>query len=355
MNERNTSRQAIDIAIRLLLLFGVLYWSYQILAPFLMPVLWALILAVALYPLQLFLENRFKLKPKGAAFLITFILLALIVVPSYLFLNSLTDVALQWKREMESGSFTLPEPPAFLSTLPFIGDKLQDYLAHYNEYFNEWASTHQETILNYSKYIISGLLGTGLGAIQALVSIVIGGVFLAKGHEKKLSAEVFSKLIGEEGHVYLDLIVNTIRSVVKGVLGVALIQGLLAGIGLFICGVPHAAVWTLICFVLAIVQVGPGLVLAPVAIYLFQTESTLFASIASIYFVGVLISDNLIKPILLGKGAKVPMLVIFIGVIGGFMLSGFSGLFTGAIILSVVYKLFQFWIVPPEIEESSEI
>ncbi len=355
MNERNTSRQIIDIAIRLLLLFGVLYWSFQILAPFLMPVMWALILAIALYPIQLFLENRFKLKPKWAAIIITFVLLALIVVPAYFFLSSLTEVAFQWKKEIESGSFTLPEVPAFLSSLPIIGEKLQDYLAHSNEYLKEWASTHQETILTYSKDILSGLLVTGLGALQALVSIVIGGVFLAKGHDKKLSAEVFSKLIGEEGHLYLDLIVNTIRSVVKGVLGVALIQGLLSGIGLFICGIPHAAVWTLICFILAIVQVGPGLVLAPVAIYLFQTESTLFASLLSIYFVGVLLSDNFLKPILLGKGAKVPMLVIFIGVIGGFMLSGFSGLFTGAIILSVVYKLFQFWILPPELEESAEV
>jgi predicted PurR-regulated permease PerM len=107
--------------------------------------------------------------------------------------------------------------------------------------------------------------------------------------------------------------------------------------------VPHAGIWGLIALILSIIQIGPGLVIIPVIIYLFTTGNSVFAGFWTVYFVLVMFSDNILKPILLGKGAQVPMLVIFIGVIGGFILSGFIGLFTGAIILSIGYKLFLVW------------
>jgi predicted PurR-regulated permease PerM len=140
----------------------------------------------------------------------------------------------------------------------------------------------------------------------------------------------------------------TIRNVVKGVLGVAVIQSILAGVGLYFAHIPHAGIWILVCLILSIVQVGPALVLIPSSIYLFTTGDTMTATLWSVYFAVVLTSDNILKPILLGKGAPVPMLVIFLGVIGGFLMSGFIGLFTGAIVLSIGYKLLTAWIGKPE-------
>jgi predicted PurR-regulated permease PerM len=135
-----------------------------------------------------------------------------------------------------------------------------------------------------------------------------------------------------------------VGNVVKGVLGVAFIQAFLVGIGFFLAQVPYPGIWTLLVFLLAVLQIPPLLVVAPVAVYLFSERSTAAAVGWTVYLLLGGFSDNILKPILLGKGAPVPMLVIFLGVIGGFMLSGFIGLFTGAVVMSIGYKLFTTWI-----------
>ena len=150
--------------------------------------------------------------------------------------------------------------------------------------------------------------------------------------------------MGERGDEFAEISNVTIKNVAKGILGVAIIQSTLAGIGFILAGVPYAGLWALICLILAIIQIGPALVIIPVIIYLFSTMGLLGAILWTVYFVVVMISDNFLKPILLGKGAPVPMLVIFLGTIGGFITSGFVGMFIGAIILSLGYKLFITWL-----------
>ena len=150
--------------------------------------------------------------------------------------------------------------------------------------------------------------------------------------------------MGERGDEFAEISNVTIKNVAKGILGVAIIQSTLAGIGFILAGVPYAGLWALICLILAIIQIGPALLIIPVIIYLFSTMGLLGAILWTVYFVVVMISDNFLKPILLGKGAPVPMLVIFLGTIGGFITSGFVGMFIGAIILSLGYKLFITWL-----------
>lgn len=136
----------------------------------------------------------------------------------------------------------------------------------------------------------------------------------------------------------------TVRNVAKGVLGVAIIQSLLAGIGFVLAGIPLAGLWILVCLVLSIVQIGILPVSVGVIIYIWGAADTGTATIFTIWMVLVGVSDNILKPILLGKGAPAPMLVVFLGAIGGFMVSGFIGLFTGAIILTLGYKLMISWL-----------
>ncbi len=131
---------------------------------------------------------------------------------------------------------------------------------------------------------------------------------------------------------------------VKGVLGVAIIQSIIAGIGFYVAGVPFAGLWTVLCLVFAIVQVGIGPIAIPVAIYMFSVADTTTAVILAIWLGIALLSDNILKPILLGRNAPAPMMVIFIGSIGGFIYNGFLGLFLGAVILTLGYKLFIAWI-----------
>lgn len=152
------------------------------------------------------------------------------------------------------------------------------------------------------------------------------------------------KLVGDKADEYADVAYKTVGNVVKGILGVAFIQALLIGLGFLFAGVPGAGLWTLLVFMLAVLQIPPAIIVIPIIVWLFSALETTPAIIWTIYLLIASLSDNILKPILLGKGAPVPMLVIFLGVIGGFILSGFIGLFTGAIVISLGYKLFVAWL-----------
>jgi len=154
----------------------------------------------------------------------------------------------------------------------------------------------------------------------------------------------FRKLAGDRGDEFADMTLKTIGSVVKGIIGVALILALLHGIILMLAGVPYAGIWTLLIFVLCVLQIPVVIVTLPIIIYIFSVQEVGSAILWTALLLVAGLSDNVLKPILLGKGAPVPMLVIFIGVIGGFILSGFIGLFTGAIVMSIGYKLFTGWL-----------
>jgi predicted PurR-regulated permease PerM len=136
----------------------------------------------------------------------------------------------------------------------------------------------------------------------------------------------------------------TVQSVTRGILGVAVIQSLLAGVGMLVVGVPAAGLWALLVLLLAVIQLPPLLVLAPVIVYVFSTSSTVAAVVFAVWSVFVGMSDTFLKPVLMGRGVDVPMLVIFMGAIGGFMLDGIIGLFVGAVVLALGYTLFTAWL-----------
>jgi predicted PurR-regulated permease PerM len=187
-------------------------------------------------------------------------------------------------------------------------------------------------------------MSTASGILQMMISIIIAGVLLVVKGTGESIRKFFRRLAGDRGDEFADVTMKTIGNVVKGILGVALIQALLVGIGLLVSGVPFAGVLTLVVFMLAVLQIPPLFVVIPVVVYLFSAKETTPAVLWTVYLLLAGFSDNILKPVLLGKGAPVPMLVIFIGVIGGFIFSGFIGLFTGAIIMSIGYKLFTAWI-----------
>jgi predicted PurR-regulated permease PerM len=158
-----------------------------------------------------------------------------------------------------------------------------------------------------------------------------------------LAYDICNKLIGEKGDEFAAMAGKTIRTVVSGILGVAFIQSALFGLGMIVAGVPAAGLWAMLALILGIVQIGTLPIAIPLVIYVFATNSTVMAVAFLIWCIIVSPLDNILKPILLGRGAVVPMAVIFIGAIGGFIYSGLVGLFTGAVIFSVGYKLFLFW------------
>jgi predicted PurR-regulated permease PerM len=192
---------------------------------------------------------------------------------------------------------------------------------------------------------LSKAAGAGIGVLQFIFSIVIAAVFLAHAEKTKLAMQRFCRrLVAERGDEMLDLSVATIRSVVNGVLGIAAIQALLGGLGMFLVGVPATGLWALLILILVIAQLPALLILGPVIVYVFSVESTTVAVIFMIWSLVVSMSDLVLKPLMLGKGVEAPMLVILLGAIGGMIMSGIIGLFVGAVVLALGYKLFQAWL-----------
>jgi predicted PurR-regulated permease PerM len=300
-----------------------------------------MILAVALWPLFNGLSKKLGNRKKLAAIVITLILLAIIIVPSVIFTESMVTGIREIGKNLDENTLEVPPPPLEVKDWPLIG----------NTIYSIWdlASTNLEKlILQYSEplkrmgsVLLNAVMGTGLGILQFLLSVILSGVFLIIGEKgSETMRKLFKRIVGSRGQEFYDASVVTIRNVAKGVIGVAIIQSFLAGLVFLAAGVPYAGLWTLIALILCIIQVGPGLVIIPVIIWLFTVNSVGMAIFWTILLIVVMLSDNIMKPIFMGKGAPVPMLVIFLGAIGGFMASGFMGLFLGAIVLSLGYKLF---------------
>jgi predicted PurR-regulated permease PerM len=194
--------------------------------------------------------------------------------------------------------------------------------------------------------LLSASAGIGLTVLQFVLSILISGALLAYAQSgAEVARSLANRVFGERGLEFEELTVSTIRSVTIGILGVAFIQTIFAGVGFLVVGLPGAGLWAVGFLFAAVLQVGP-IVLIPAAIYAFMIASTTKAIIFLIWCVIVGLMDNVLKPLLLGRGAAVPIAVIFLGVIGGFMAMGIIGLFVGAIVLSVGYKLILAWLAP---------
>jgi len=337
------TKDVVEITIRLGLLMLLFYWCFQILSPFIMPVLWGIIIAIAIFPFFNFLQRKtggFKIL---TAVFITLLMLACIFIPAVFFFSSIIDNIISLKNQYESGTLQISTPAPVIANWPLIGKPLFTFLSEFSQNAQLLFAKYQSQILAATKVIVNSIVGTGLTFFQVIFSVIIAGVLLATKGTSEAATLLFTKILGDKGNDYMQLTISTIRSVVKGVLGVAVIQASLAGLGLILAGVPHAGLWALLCLIFAIIQLGPSLITIPCIIYLFATTSTLSASLWSVYFVFVMFSDNILKPIFLSKGSPVPTLVIFLGVLGGFFMQGFIGLFTGAIILSIGYKLMIAW------------
>jgi predicted PurR-regulated permease PerM len=316
----------------------------MIMYPFISIILWSLILGMAMHPLHKLLSKKMGGRPKLASAIIIISILVIIFLPTWLLIDSLIEQVKALKASYDSGTLSIPAPAAKVKEWPIIGEKLYAIWLAAHENLGELLLKYKDQIIDVGGKIGKGILSAAGGVIQIMASLVIAGILLAIGGTGEEIRKFFRKLAGERGDEFADMTVKTVGSVVKGVIGVALILALLNGIIFMLAGVPYAGIWTLLAFVLAVLQIPLIFITLPVIIYLFAEKELMTAIIWAVLIFVAGLSDNVLKPILLGKGAPVPMLVIFIGVIGGFIFSGFIGLFTGAIVMSIGYKLFVGWI-----------
>jgi len=343
--EKSYMEMAIDIAIRIGVLALLIAWCFQILRPFITPVIWGTIIAIALYPVCRKLSNLLGNRIKVAAAIITLIILLIIILPCIQMVGSMVDGMTYLNGWIQSGEIKVPPPPENIDSWPVIGNLLKSRWQEASENLMTTLTRFAPQLKAISVKLVESALGTTMGLLQFALSIIIAGVLMANAKGGgKLARELFVGLAGGRGDDFADISTITIRNVVKGILGVALIQGLLAGMGFMIAGVPGAGVWAFLCIFLAIIQIGIAPVVIPVIIYMFYNADTLTAALLMVWLILVMLSDNFLKPVLLGRGAPVPMLVIFLGSIGGFISMGFIGLFIGAVVLSLGFKLFQAWL-----------
>jgi predicted PurR-regulated permease PerM len=259
--------------------------------------------------------------------------------------GALLDNAHTLSTQLDSGELIIPPPPDGVGDWPIIGEQVealwlkvsQDPQAAFGEFDDE--------IKGVTRWFISMVAGAGLAILVFVFSIILAGVFLtAAGGAKEAVVNIFSRLAGEHGPQLTELSVATVKSVVTGILGIALIQTILAGLGFVAMDIPGAGVLAFICLILAIVQIDILIILIPLSILAFSTSGTAAAIAFLVWNIAVGLLNNVLKPILLAKGVDAPMAVIFIGAIGGLILSGIIGLFVGAVVMVLGYTLFTAWL-----------
>jgi len=338
--------KTVDTLIRLGVLLFLIGWCFSILRPFVLILTWAAVIAIAIYPLYLMFIKLFRRKAL-AAVVLTLLLLSILVIPSWLVTQSLFSEIKHLRELNKQGQLVIPPPGENTANWPAITKPIVEFWQLASDNIQTAATEYSTQIKAAGAWFLSAAASVGTAILQFVVSIIIAGVFLAFSDSvAKGTTRVFVKLAGKKGEHFADVTVVTIRSVVIGILGVAVIQATMAGLGFFIAGVPYAGLWTVACLFFAIIQVGAGPVAIPVMIYMFSASDTLTAVLLAIWLVITLLSDNILKPLLLGRGAPAPMLVVFLGAIGGFITMGFLGLFLGAVILTIGYKLFMTWLEP---------
>jgi predicted PurR-regulated permease PerM len=348
--DRNFQKNAMASFVQIGALFLLLLLCFRIIAPFLGIVIWALIIAVALHPLHVSLAAKMGGREKLSATIFVLVLLAILLIPTFALTGSSIDALKVVAANLQEGSVTIPPPNASVADWPLIGEKLfqgwSDAAANVEATLNKFQP--QLVALGESTLRFAGSMA--LGVLAFVLSIIIAGVFLVSAEAGyRTSLKLSTALLGERGAGLTNLSVETIRSVAKGVLGVAVIQSLLSAIGLALIGVPAAGIWAGIILVLAIMQLPPLIILGPIAVWVFSVAEPIPATIFGVYALIVSASDSFLKPLFLGRGMEIPMLVILLGAIGGMMLSGIVGLFLGAVVLALGYEILVAWMETDEL------
>ncbi|VAW64647.1 putative membrane protein [hydrothermal vent metagenome] len=346
MHSNEFTKNTIEAAIRLGLLLLLSIYCFNIIKPFIMPVIWGVIITVAVYPVFKKLKSALGNRNKLASIVYTLLTLALLITPTVMISNSVIDTSSIISEQYAAGTLEIPPPSDKVKDWPLIGEKT-------HALWSQASDNLQATLLKYGaetkkvgKTIISGAASAAGTILQFILSIIISGVLLANAEGGyRIVIKIFNRLTNmETGKEYADLSKATIRSVAQGVLGVAIIQATLSALGMMVMDVPAWGLWTMVILVLAIAQLPPIIVLSFVCAYVFSVAETTPAVIFLIYSIIVSASDGFLKPLFLGRGMSTPMLVILLGAIGGMMMSGIIGLFVGAIILALGYELFIKWL-----------
>jgi predicted PurR-regulated permease PerM len=339
----------VELALRLGALGFLIYIAVTLIQPFIAVAIWSIVIAVALSPAYERLAGWLGGRRRLAAALITIASLLVIIGPATWLALGLIDSLRALSAELDVSTLTIPAPPPAIKAWPLVGEPIYQ--------FWDLASTNLRgalaKIVPHLKPLGTILLNvaaeTGMGTIKFFAAIIVAGFLFAPAPWLVEAVRTLARrLLSERGEEFVALAGATIRAVSRGVIGISVLQALLAGIGLMVAGVPGASLITSAVLILGIVQIGPSVVLVPLVIWSWFAMETTAALLFTAYIVPVNLMDNVLKPIVMGRGLQTPMLVILIGVIGGTLAYGITGLFLGPIVLAVIWELMATWIKEQE-------
>jgi predicted PurR-regulated permease PerM len=335
----------VELAIRLGVLGLLIFLAFTLVRPFITIAIWSVVLTVALYPVYDWMAGRLGGRRRLAAALITILNLLIVIGPATWLTLGLIDSIRNLSEHLDLSALTLPPPPQVVKTWPVIGDTIYQ--------FWDLASTNLRAALGKAAPLLKPLGGTllriaegaGTGIIEFFIAIAIAG-FLFSPAPSLLNAIILlsHRLASGRGEKFVQIAGATIRAVSRGVVGISALQALLAGLGLMVAGIPGAGLITFAVLILGIIQVGPSVVLIPIAIWSWTAMETTTALLITIYLVPVSLLDNILRPLVMARGLDTPTLIILIGVIGGTISYGITGLFLGPIVLAVIWELLLAWI-----------
>lgn len=357
MYEKALSRGLLDVLIRAGLIAALVIFCFEIFSPFLHLMLWSVILAITLYPLHLRLRGRLGNRDGRTATLIVLIAVVILMVPVYLLGTSMTESVEKALDVVKEGKVRIPSPSESVASWPLIGKPLYGFWLQAATDLTGLAQKLAPQLKEFSLMALGKLANAGLGFLMFIAALIIAGILMAFGESGERSAVKISTRIFSSGRgpQITHLCTATIRAVAQGVIGIAFIQMLLVGVGFVLIGIPGAGLLALAVLLLGIMQLPATLITIPAIAYVFATEGASVGTIVFAVYVFVAgLADNVLKPLLLGRGVDVPMPVVLIGALGGMVTGGIIGLFIGPVALAVGYQLFWQWVEEqPPIDEPS--
>lgn len=353
-NHELKMQRSVRTALRIGFIALLLALSFAILKPFLAPVAWAIIFAVGIYPLHRRLTNMLGKRAKLSAVLISLLAISIIVVPAILFTSSTVETVSRTVTAIEEETLQVPPPSEKVRDWPLIGERTYEFWSGVANNLTGTLKNYEPQLKEFAPRLTKAVSGVVGSILLFMVAMIIGGALLLVAEPGKRAADkIFKAFLGEKGEEMTLLSIATIRSVVQGVIGIAVIQTLFIGIGMFVIQLPAAGVLAIIILIITIIQIPIILVTLPIILYVFSIADLSTAILFTIWTALWSLADNILKPMLLGKGVDVPMLVILLGAIGGMILGGPVGLFVGSVVLALTYKIFAALLQESEEEQQA--
>jgi predicted PurR-regulated permease PerM len=335
----------VELTIRLGVLGLLLYLSFILVRPFISIAIWSIVLTVALYPVYDWMVVQLGGRRRLAAVLLTILSLLIVIGPATWLALGLIESLRTLSERLDLSTLPLPPPPDTVKSWPVIGEPIYQYWDLASTNLRAALAKIAPQLKPFGSTLLHIAAEAGTGAVKFFVAIIVAGFLFSPGPKLVDAVRMFSRrLASGRGEEFVRLAGATIRAVSRGVIGISALQAFLAGLGLLVAGVSGVSLITSAVLILGIIQIGPSVIIIPVIIWSWTAMETSTALLFTAYMIPVSLLDNILRPLVMGRGLDTPMLIILLGVLGGTIAYGISGLFLGPIVLAVIWQLMVAWI-----------